>query len=63
MKLPKSLHHAPRRRKLDHAARVDMNAALARAIAYLDVGKLDHAAAWGDRLIKLLHEHGMSSDA
>jgi hypothetical protein len=52
----------PRPRKpkvIDRAARVDMNAALARAIAHADIGHLPQAQHHAAVLVRLLREHGL----
>jgi hypothetical protein len=56
-------HHKPPRYKfISKAARIDMNAALARAIAHRDVGHPATAQHHAAILVRLLREHGLLGD-
>jgi hypothetical protein len=53
----------PRKKVIDRAARVDMNAALAKAIAHADIGHLPQAQHYASVLVRLLQEHGLLGDS
>ena len=61
MKLPnyQPPHKPPRHKVITKAARIDMNAALARSLAHVEIGHLPQAQHWAATLVRLLREHGL----
>ena len=54
--------HIRREKIISKATRSDMSQALARALAYRDIGRLPEATIQAHRLVGLLRDHGLLGD-